>query len=142
MKKNCYFSYSYTTSNSLADTIKTQLRNLGLNVGFYRKGSPYSDEPIRKCDIFVVHLPEVIENINKISAGVQKELKLANQLKKDIIIAMEDRNKISFHIGEVNNNMLSILLNTEDLALKCLKEQVEKNDLDWMKTTDLNKIIL
>lgn len=152
--KKIYFSYAYTTPTSVSEGIKHTLLNLGVELSFYQKGTTYSDKPIRDCDAFVLFLPDNAfeADISTLSQGIQKELSLAHQLKKDVILAYLSKmaGGVTFYLTDINSRERTIkgISGTNSDVIKLLQEEKEielgtedqSDDLDWMSPSSISKI--
>jgi rRNA maturation endonuclease Nob1 len=147
--KKVYFSYAYTTPVEVSEAIKEKLRELGVEVSFYERGTQYSDVPIRECDAFVTFLPNnaVREKISNLSPGIQKELILAYNLKKDIILVTVNYQQVAFYLPLVNTKNGTINstpdTNQDMIALLQKEPEIQKKstELDWLNKPETNIIL-
>ncbi len=150
--KTTYFSYAYTTPNNISEAIKQKLRDIGVNVTFYQKGTTYSDEPIKNCDAFVIFLPNNAfeADITRLSQGIQKELTIAYRLKKDIILAYLSKlaNGVTFYFTDIDTKSSKIkgISGTNSDVIKLLQEEKEINlgdddNLDWLNPPKIDIIL-
>jgi len=72
------------------------LTDKGFAVNYWRRGTPYSDDGVKFCDIFVIILPTMQFkcNVSQLPAGTRKELKLAYNNSKDIYIGYRTADQV------------------------------------------------
>jgi hypothetical protein len=142
--KKIYFSYAYSTPNNVSEAIKEKLIELGVKLEFYQKGTAYSDVPVRSCDAFVLFLPNNAfeAEIFRLTQGIQKELNLAYQLKKDIILAYLSKmaGGVTFYLTNIDSKEGKIKgisgTNSDVIKLFQGESEVQRGDadeLDWLK---------
>lgn len=145
--KKVYFSYAYTTPPDVAEAIKKKLEEIGVEVSFYTKGDTYTDVPIRECDAFVLLLPNDARKvrISTLSQGIQKELLLAYNLKKNILLVDDYSTLYTADIDRRDTTIERISGTNNNVVRELQQEPEEKkvySDLNWLDTQNETDIIL
>lgn len=83
------------------------LSDKGFAVNYWRRGTPYTDDGVRYCDIFVVILPDMRFEFRKenLPMGTKKELSLANYLYKDMYLGYRTADG-NYRIYDLNYDVL------------------------------------
>lgn len=72
------------------------LKELDLDVSYWHRGKPYTDDAVRNCEIFVVILPDgrFKMPVSQLPAGTMKELKIAAERDIPIYIGYKTKDTI------------------------------------------------
>jgi hypothetical protein len=143
--KEVYFSYSYKTTEEDAEAIKSKLLGLGLEVLTYQRGTEYSDIPIKNCEAFILLLPDDARRIaiSNLTKGIQQELYLAHNLKKDIFLVDKYTTLYESYI-DTRNGTIERMSGTNFGVIEKLQQEPKpkkSQELDWLKTPETDIIL-
>lgn len=144
--KKVYLSFAYTTPAWLSEQAIEKLSEIS-EVEYYIKGSNYTDQPIKDCDVFAIILPSnsFSYEINKLSMGTKKELTQAYNLKKQIILVYYSQlaDGVTFYLTNLDRGMIEGISGTNSDVIKLLKEEkielgtADKiSDFDWLNNNE------
>lgn len=87
--RRVYVSCPMSVPQTELDKVLKHLKSLGVAACAWERGTPYTDDPVRYCDAFIIMLPDNKFNyeVEKLPTGTKNELKLAINFEKPVYLA-------------------------------------------------------